>query len=524
MTTFGYGRPPGGGGCTFTGLTANTSVRLYGFEANSGDWRITLGGVVYKVDFDTTGSPEWKTISAPYPVSVDSFTNNSFGRAYAIEVDGELLVDGGSFGENGFYLPFDPAAEGLVGQKWSDDASSTGTDQYGQKENAFNGIVDQSSASQWGGGVGETIKFENYPAGTYKVRIWTAHDATGAGDVYTLNSAGQAINKIDIEDQIPNTGTWGWVDFGSVADFTGIEIDGGSVGPGLGAIEVDGRILIDNKSYNSIGTDASGQDNHFADENFELTGSTQDTVLDTPMNNYAVLEDGASNGNLVLDKGIISNKRAVLPIPGSGKVYFEYAPERGSPTGYVLGIGEDSEDPTGNTVIGVSKTGEGYLGDGTTTPGLFSDIAVGDVLGVLIDVDVDEVKLSKNGVVESETLTLSNLSNPYPYVHVNNAAVACNFGQQPFVYDPPAGYTGLFQTWKQWARTALGYALDRIASLEQQRASDLETIAELRTQVESALARIGSIESDEVNDDAVDTVLLATVADLITRVEALETE
>ena len=89
---------------------------------------------------------------------------------------------------------------------------------------------------------------------------------------------------------------------------------------------------------------------------------------------------------------------------------------------------------------------------------------------------------------------------------------------------PPEGYSGIYQTWQQYARTALGYALDRIVKLEQQRASDLETIAELRTQVESALARIGSIEADEVNDDAVDTVLLATVADLITRVEALEAE
>ena len=80
----------------------------------------------------------------------------------------------------------------------------------------------------------------------------------------------------------------------------------------------------------------------------------------------------------------------------------------------------------------------------------------------------------------------------------------------------------LYQTWEQYARTALGYALDRIASLEQQRTSDLATIADLRTQIQSALARITSIEQNEVDDDAVDTVLLTTVADLLTRVEALE--
>ena len=43
-----------------------------------------------------------------------------------------------------------------------------------------------------------------------------------------------------------------------------------------------------------IETDASGQDNHFTDENFVLTGNTQDTVKDTPMRNYAVLESGTN--------------------------------------------------------------------------------------------------------------------------------------------------------------------------------------------------------------------------------------
>ena len=87
---------------------------------------------------------------------------------------------------------------------------------------------------------------------------------------------------------------------------------------------------------------------------------------------------------------------------------------------------------------------------------------------------------------------------------------------------PDRTLSTLFQTWEQWARTTLGYALDRIAALEQQRKADAATIADLRTDVQAALARIASIESDEVNDDAVDTVLLATVADLITRIEALE--
>ena len=101
-------------------------------------------------------------------------------------------------------------------------------------------------------------------------------------------------------------------------------------------------------------------------------------------------------------------------------------------------------------------------------------------------------------------------------VTVNGSGSATvNYGQQPFVHTPPVGYEGLYQTWEQYARTALGYALDRIAKLEGDN-------AELRSRIEEALARIGSIETNEVSDDAVDTVLLTTVADLIERVEALE--
>ena len=84
--------------------------------------------------------------------------------------------------------------------------------------------------------------------------------------------------------------------------------------------------------------------------------------------------------------------------------------------------------------------------------------------------------------------------------------------------------TGLYQTWEEWARTALGYLEDRIAYLEEARKQDEATIAELRNQVEQALARIGSLEADEINDDAVDTVLVNAVADLIARVEVLEAE
>ena len=79
----------------------------------------------------------------------------------------------------------------------------------------------------------------------------------------------------------------------------------------------------------------------------------------------------------------------------------------------------------------------------------------------------------------------------------------------------PGPYDTLYQTWEEWARTALGYALDRINKLE----ADTDV---LRTRIEGALHRITSLEADEVDDDAVSSTLVTLVNDLLARVEALE--
>ena len=82
---------------------------------------------------------------------------------------------------------------------------------------------------------------------------------------------------------------------------------------------------------------------------------------------------------------------------------------------------------------------------------------------------------------------------------------------------PPAGYEGLYQTWSQWARTALGYAVDRIAKLEQRN-------VQLEALVEEARARLAALELNEVSDDAVDTTLINSIAQINARLDALESD
>ena len=76
-------------------------------------------------------------------------------------------------------------------------------------------------------------------------------------------------------------------------------------------------------------------------------------------------------------------------------------------------------------------------------------------------------------------------------------------------------YNTLYQTWEQYARTALGYAVDRIAKLEQRN-------IQLEALVEEARTRLAALELNEVSDDAVDTALITLIGNINDRLTALE--
>ena len=64
---------------------------------------------------DLSGNKYYDVSAAGSPITGFSWTNNASCsyRLSAFRADGEILVDGGSFGANGFHLPFDPAATGV---------------------------------------------------------------------------------------------------------------------------------------------------------------------------------------------------------------------------------------------------------------------------------------------------------------------------------------------------------------------------------------------------------------------------
>ena len=91
-----------------------------------------------------------------------------------------------------------------------------------------------------------------------------------------------------------------------------------------------------------------------------------------------------------------------------------------------------------------------------------------------------------------------------------------NFGQQPFIGTGPQGDEQLlYQTWSQYAQSALGYAEDRIAQLEVRN-------AELESMVHDARVRLVALELNEISDDAIDTTLLTLISTINDRLTALE--
>ena len=405
---------------------------------------------------------------------------------FGFRVDGKILVDYNNIGvdasgqDNHFHDQ--NFAVGNTDEVWSADVTGSnstvvsGEFKYGSAEKAFDGS-DKTAAWSVNGG---TISFD-----------LSAHSLSG--NTRVLTSSANSVTVVDGggSQTLTNSDASnpGWLDFGAKTGITTISSTS-SIGQSgvISVVEVNGKILIDK--------------------------NIQDTVLDTPMANYAVLETG-KNGNLQeslvapFTAGAASTQTLT-----SGKYYWEVTGYHNGNDAGAVGVLRANlssgtfftDNPSG--VYYYSFTGNKYI-DGTDTAYGDAWKGVGNTytIGVALDIDNGKIVFYKDGVEQPE-IDLPDNTNGWK-AHSNYSSVSdsfditCNFGQQPFIHTThQLVTTGLYQTWEQWARTALGYALDRIAKLEQQRASDIETIAELRTQVESALARIGSIEADEVNDDA----------------------
>ena len=274
---------------------------------------------------------------------------------------------------------------------WSNEvtSSSGGFDNGGPPTNLFNGKttnpgVDASSA-------GATVTWN--PVGGYA--------NTGDIEVFTTNRARPfVLTYTDGTTASGNTTQDDWAVIGTGKGVTGITV-GGEAGQynNWTAIRINGKILKDSAGL--------------------------DTVTDTPLKDYAVLDSG-TNGNLATTQNTQAGTTSNLSV--TGKVYAEALITLPSEE-ITVGLKNDAK----TDVIMLANRVDFNEGD-------VVGIAV-DVPGASVDWYVNGTFLRTNSIDTSGGIKIGGNSGNTG----TNGSIIFNFGQQPFINTPPAGYEGLFQ-------------------------------------------------------------------------------
>jgi len=235
----------------------------------------------------------------------------------------------------------------------------------------------------------------------------------------------------------------------------------------------------------AFGTDSSGNGNTFT------VNGTMTQTIDTPSNVFATLNPlnfptsnapTFSQGNLTTTTGAGNFGGTSTLGASQGKYYAEFKFVTNNSGGMFVGITADpSEDARNNRYVGQSSLSYSYLQNGQKynngSGSAYGDsFTTGDIIGVAIDLDNNNLYFSKNGTFQNSGdptsgatgtgaisiisgydyfFSLSDASNP------DTSVYSCNFGngyfgttavssaQNPddgigiFEYDVPAGYRAL---------------------------------------------------------------------------------
>jgi hypothetical protein len=187
------------------------------------------------------------------------------------------------------------------------------------------------------------------------------------------------------------------------------------------------------------------------------TSSTYDSMTDVPTltsataANYCVLNPLAKNSSLTVQDGNLNCTSASTNVGtsstigvSSGKWYWEVtrlAVGGGQP---MVGVVKSGWDFTyvGSFAGGYAYDAAGNKYNNETATAYGASYAVGDVVGIALDLTAGTITFYKNNV--SQGVAYSGLSGEFfPAFSVQNNTFAANFGQQGFTYTPPSGFVAL---------------------------------------------------------------------------------
>ena len=234
--------------------------------------------------------------------------------------------------------------------------------------------------------------------------------------------------------------------------------------------------------FDGNANDDSGNGNNWTENNLAST----DYMIGTPTNNFNVFNviasapssaDTYEEGNLEATNSTVDPRSSITTIPvSSGKWYAEFYYQAETSNAIVFGVITDSYSPSSSTLMAylVSSGGGtvGYSGfngnkyiDGVST-GYGSSFTVGDIIGVALNLDDNEITFYKNNVSQG-VITSKTFSGAYNFFTASgtsgggqrsllNAGQDSSFagnktrqgntdanGIGDFYYAPPAGYLAL---------------------------------------------------------------------------------
>ena len=227
----------------------------------------------------------------------------------------------------------------------------------------------------------------------------------------------------------------------------------------------------DNTSTTTLGYDYSGNGNHWTLNNMSVAaGVDNDSVIDTPTNNFPILNPLDSEGNAPSDGNLRGGTAGTsgwrhtrsTVFPTSGKWYWEVKLVDGTPdgsNGYMTGIAYPSLGLTQD--VNSDSRGmygrqnqEKYLNDNSNpVDSDFTTTADGDILQYAWDVDGGKLYTGKNNSWEESAdpsagtnanwTGVASGASPFVGSYGSSIYTIINFGQQPFSYTPPTGYASL---------------------------------------------------------------------------------
>jgi hypothetical protein len=437
-----------------------------------------------------------------YFIDGQQLTPSSFGETNSTTGIWQPKAYSGSYGTNGFYLPFtDNTTQGgnlalysstmnnsLYSSTWLLGPNSTQVGTTTAPDGSSNAVTYTGTGSGGNQYLGQVVAFG--AATTYTVSVWAkliSGSTPTSGQIITSeynNGSSTVRSAVNYNGNLTsswkrfsttftnvtggNYNVYFAADQNTTAQIAiwGAQIEvASSVGPYYPATSSAVSGITKLGADYSTGGNWSTAYNNFSTTNISLTaGATYDSMIDVPTNyddgstgrgNYAVMNKLAYNSPNIIDGNLTVNGGDQFGIASmgmsSGKWYME-ATIVAVGGESCLGISKTSMSGAG-TYVGYNADGWGYIsttGNKINTNSFTaygSSYTTNDVMAIAFDADNGTLVFYKNGV--SQGTAFSGLtSGPYFFAISGRSSggtnnVALNFGQKPFIYTPPTGYKAL---------------------------------------------------------------------------------